>query len=1022
MMTVKQPSISQKRLHILDEEEIKAFYGQPHFTEEERTHYFFLSPMEKQKLEHLHSVKSRIYFILQLGYFKACHLFFVLDFHEVEEDVRYIQEHFFPEFQCPDLKITKVTRLKQQQLILELCQYQNCNAAQRQQLKRKARHAAQVSSKPIYIFRELVHYLEEQRVVPPGYSFMQDTIGEALTQEQNRLTALIRNHLQDSDRQALHLLLEDSSGLYEITHLKHEPRDFRFGEIQREIRRGEQIRGLYDLASQVLPVLKISNESIKYYASLVNYYSVYKLKRFAESITDLYLLCFVYHRYQRIQDNLIETLIHHVRRYTDITKSAAKERIYESRLENNQNLSKAGLVLKLFADDRIAGDTPFREVQVQAFAILERQNLISLAEHIATNAPFDEAAFQWEQTDKLARQFKQHLRPILLTVDLAGSASQDPVMEAIHFLKAAFRKGKPLGSFSSDRFPLRCIPDTVKRYLLVPGCKDLLPDRYEFLVYRLLRNRLESGDIFCRDSVRFRRFEDDLLDNHRWQDKEILLSETGLSILKQPIQDHLADLEQTLENRIAEVNRHIVSGENTHIQIKKQGSQVRWVLQYPPGRESVNHPLFDTLKQMDIAGVLYFVNRHCSFLNAFDHRLGRYVKQEADEHRLAACLMAWGTNMGLGKMGEISDIGYPALAATSDNFLRLETLKEANDRINNATAKLAIFGHYDLGGTLHSSSDGQKFETRISTINARHSPKYFGLHKGIVAYTLVANHIPVNARIIGANEHESHYVFDLLFNNTTEIQPDVHSTDTHGTNEVNFALLHLFGYQFAPRYRDIYDKVNQSLYGFQHPSQYGDVLLKPIRKINTALIREEWENIQRIILSLALKTTTQSIIVGKLSAYERKNKTRRALWEYDNIIRSLYLLDYIDSPPLRQNVHRALNRGENYHQLRRAVSYANFGKLRFKTEYEQQIWGECGRLITNCIIYYNALILSNLLEHKEKIGDLEGAARLAQVSPVAWQHINLYGRYEFNHEPEIIDINSIVQELVKIPVPEAISD
>ena len=60
--------------------------------------------------------------------------------------------------------------------------------------------------------------------------------------------------------------------------------------------------------------------------------------------------------------------------------------------------------------------------------------------------------------------------------------------------------------------------------------------------------------------------------------------------------------------------------------------------------------------------------------------------------------------------------------------------------------------------------------------------QYFGLHKGIVSYTLVANHIPVNATIIGANEHESHYVFDLLFNNSTEIQPDVHSTDTHGAN------------------------------------------------------------------------------------------------------------------------------------------------------------------------------------------------------------------------------------------------
>jgi TnpA family transposase len=246
--------------------------------------------------------------------------------------------------------------------------------------------------------------------------------------------------------------------------------------------------------------------------------------------------------------------------------------------------------------------------------------------------------------------------------------------------------------------------------------------------------------------------------------------------------------------------------------------------------------------------------------------------------------------------------------------------------------------------------------------------------------------VPVHAKIIGANDHESHYVFDILFNNTSNIQPEVHSTDTHGANAVNFAILHLFGYQFAPRYRDLYDTVRTSLYGFQHPSQYDDAMvLKPRRKLNTDLIVEEWDNIQRIMVSLARKTTTQSIIVRKLSAFALKNKTRRALWEYDHILRSLYLLDYIDSPPLRRNVQRALNRGENYHQLRRAVSYANFGKLRFQTEHEQQIWGECARLITNCIIYYNTMLLSNLIEYKEAAGDVQGANWLKQVSPVAWQ-------------------------------------
>ena len=73
-------------------------------------------------------------------------------------------------------------------------------------------------------------------------------------------------------------------------------------------------------------------------------------------------------------------------------------------------------------------------------------------------------------------------------------------------------------------------------------------------------------------------------------------------------------------------------------------------------------------------------------------------------------------------------------------------------------------------------------------------------------YTANANHVPINAYNIDADEHESHFVFDILFNNSTDIQPEIHSTDTHGTNEVNFALLDIFGYQFAPRYKDMYDK------------------------------------------------------------------------------------------------------------------------------------------------------------------------------------------------------------------------
>jgi hypothetical protein len=59
---------------------------------------------------------------------------------------------------------------------------------------------------------------------------------------------------------------------------------------------------------------------------------------------------------------------------------------------------------------------------------------------------------------------------------------------------------------------------------------------HAFLGYRLLRNSLEAGDRFCQDSVRCRSFADGLLDDQRWQAKEVLIVDPGLPILPQPFE------------------------------------------------------------------------------------------------------------------------------------------------------------------------------------------------------------------------------------------------------------------------------------------------------------------------------------------------------------------------------------------------------------------------------------------------------------------------------------------------------
>ncbi|HEY4051947.1 MAG TPA: Tn3 family transposase [Acidobacteriaceae bacterium] len=77
------------------------------------------------------------------------------------------------------------------------------------------------------------------------------------------------------------------------------------------------------------------------------------------------------------------------------------------------------------------------------------------------------------------------------------------------------------------------------------------------------------------------------------------------------------------------------------------------------------------------------------------------------------------------------------------------------------------------------------------------------------------------------------------------------------------------------------------------------------------------------------------------------------------------------------------------------------------SEAEQQIWNECSRLIANAIVYYNTALLSCVYEQKKTAGDHAAMELLRSMSPVAWQHINLFGSFEFNSTNSTVDIDAL---------------
>ena len=481
--------------------------------------------------------------------------------------------------------------------------------------------------------------------------------------------------------------------------------------------------------------------------------------------------------------------------------------------------------------------------------------------------------------------------------------------------------------------------------------------------------------------------------------------------LRQPIEKLLDEKFDVLHNLWIAFNDDLKSGKLKHLRYDEATKTLHLRRPREDKEEELKNRFYSQLPLCDITDVLQFVNERCDFLSAFTHIQPRYAKQAADKKSLLAVILAQALNHGNFNMAEICDMAYHLLQDTYQSRVRLSTLKSANDMISNDIARMPIFQHYSIDlNILYGGVDGQKFEVESPTIKARHSKKHFGKGKGVVAYTLLFNHISLQTELIGNHEHESYFAFDIWYNNTADVTPEIVTGDMHCINKGNFAFMDWFGGKLYPRFTDI-EAQRKHLYCGRDPSEYKDCLIKPAGQLNRQLIEDDWPNQQRIIATLALKDIKQSTLIKKLCTYTTGNPTRKALFEYDKLIRSIHTLKYLRDPEIQQNTHRSQNRVESYHQ-ERAIIAQTCGKkqLAGRTDLAIEISNQCGRLVANAINHYNSTILSKLLLKCEAEGNTKQIALLKKISPVAWRHLHLQGHFRFLDDSPI-DLDSLIDKL-----------
>ena len=265
----------------------------------------------------------------------------------------------------------------------------------------------------------------------------------------------------------------------------------------------------------------------------------------------------------------------------------------------------------------------------------------------------------------------------------------------------------------------------------------------------------------------------------------------------------------------------------------------------------------------------------------------------------------------------------------------------------------------------------------------------------MVAYTFIdEGHKLFYSIVINVNERESGYVIDGLMHNDV-VKSDIHSTDTHGFSEVIFGITHLLGFSFAPRIKNFKE---QQLYGTDTPKAYhtkGYKLL-PKRKINFKIIEENWDDILRFTLTIKSRRTSASQLLKRLTSYSKHHKLYTAIKEFGKIIKTDFLLTYIDDVELRQRIEKQLNKVEASNRFAKAIFFGNNAEFMFASQEEQNIANNCKRLIQNAVILWNYLYINKKLQQaKSQSQKDEIIEALKNSSIVHWSHINFYGTYDF---------------------------
>ncbi|MEA1972187.1 MAG: Tn3 family transposase, partial [Candidatus Cloacimonadota bacterium] len=918
------------------------------------------------------------------------------------------------------------TFLRHQEMILKKTEFKKFNSYYKKILMKEVELLTVSQLKPRLIFMSLIDFLQTNKIQIPSYNTLAEIITQSLKIFERKLVQTIKDSLTEKETKLIDELFEkenseSATGPYSLTAMKTHSHSVRAGKIKENIADYKYLEKLFMVIFFVLGKIKLTPNIIKYYADVVFRSQVFQISRRDEN-KYLYLIAFIINNFYELNDMLVLKVNKAVQQSKNSGEKEKKELIFENRISVTEIMKKVAsgliskkhtvaLIKRIILDSTLSPEEKIESVM----EILNKDDeskdridndLVLVNEEISRVS--DDADY-YDSLEAKSVKLQNKISDIIKHLIFDEKYSNEDLINTINYFKD--KNGR-----ISKNAPLILFEDKEQKILFYNNGKIRI-SLYKILLFIKISHGIKSGTLNLLYSYEYRAFAHYLISQSLWENnRKEYLERSGLSKFKS--WDNIKEnLKKTLERQYNITNRNIEKKVNQYVKINEDGKII--LTRYKTEETSDETlELFPQNKYISIYEVITTVNEMTDFIDSFEHIGHKYGRDIPDQTTIIAGILGYGCNIGIHKIAKLSrEINSNKLNNAVKMRFLLDNIYNANNKVLSLIGKFEVSKLFKKRSSkTHTASDGQKFLSTVDSVYANKSFKYFGMNDGLVINSFIDE---INrlfySTVISPSEREAPYTIDGLLHNEV-VQSEIHSTDTHGYNEIIFAVTHLLGISFAPR---IANFKKQYLYSFDPVSDVKKLGYKivPNRKINIKLIEDNWDEILRFIATLKTKEVTASQLFKRLSSYSREHLLYKALKEFGKIIKTIFLLQYIDDVDLRRQIQKMLNRIESSNKLGKAVFHGSNKEFKYAGKNDQLVADACKRLIENCIICWNYAYLTQLIS--DEISEEQRKVLINIIknkSVVAWEHINLSGMYDFSKNAISNEYNFKREQLLNIVI------